>query len=223
MTSAAHRRIALVVIAFMVSGCDPEEKSTGNFYGTNPLPPGAAPIVMSVTPNLGSTGGSAPVIITGSGFQSTVTVTIGGIIVDARTDFREVPGTKLYVETPAHDAGVVDVVVKNRTGAPGALAAAYTYAQPQSFDFNGDWWGVGNKGQVNAILFTIKNNAVVSVSCDIHWTLKFATPVPVIDGAFSYSTEAGVVITGRIVSTSASVGTMNLAPCSATNWGAERY
>jgi hypothetical protein len=207
----------------MVSGCNPQEKFTGSFYGTNPLPPGAAPIVTSITPNLGSTGGSAPVVITGSGFESTVTVTIGGIVVDARTVYGAALGTKLYVETPPHVAGVVDVVVTNRNGAPGTLAAAYTYAPPQSFDFNGDWWGFGNQGQDIPILFTIRNNAVVSISCDVYWTLKFATPVPVIDGAFSYSSEEGVVISGRIVSTSAAVGTMNIAPCSATSWGAEKY
>jgi hypothetical protein len=182
----------------------------------------AAPTVTGIFPNIGSTGGETPLRIAGTGFLPGATATFGGSTVPTRTDPRDPLGTILYVDSPAHAAGAVDVVVTNPTGQPGGMAAGYTYASPGSFDFNGTWSGFGKAGQDIAIEFTIERDALISVSCHTFATLTFSPPPPVVHGEFDYRGDDGVLVSGRIVSESAAVGTLHLAPCTDTRWGAGR-
>ena len=46
----------------------------------------------------------------------------------------------LYLSTPAHAAGTVEVIVTNPDGR--AASGTFTYASPATFDFNGDWQGL---------------------------------------------------------------------------------
>jgi hypothetical protein len=128
----------------------------------------------------------------------------------------------MYLDTPAHVFGTVDVVVTNPDGQSGRLNGGYTYASPLTFDFNGTWSGYGNAGQDIPIRFTIQNNELIGVSCDTFATLTFSTPPLVTNGEFAFSRDDGVVVSGRIVSASGAVGTINLAPCTATRWGATK-
>jgi hypothetical protein len=128
----------------------------------------------------------------------------------------------MYLDSPAHAVGTVDVVVSNPGGQSGQLTGGYTYASPQTFDFNGNWSGFGNAGQDIPIRFTIQNNVLTSVSCDTFATLTFSPSPSVNNGEFSFSRDDGVGVTGKIVSVSTAVGTIDLAPCSATRWGATR-
>jgi hypothetical protein len=128
----------------------------------------------------------------------------------------------MYLDTPAHVFGTVDVVVTNPDGQSVRLNGGYTYASPLTFDFNGTWEGYGNAGQDIPIVFTIRNNELISVSCDTFATLTFSTPPLVTNGEFAFSRDGGVVVSGRIVSASDAVGTINLAPCNGTTWGATR-
>jgi hypothetical protein len=90
----------------------------------NPPP---APTLVSIEPASGSTRGGDSVILTGGNFASEMTVSFGGIpapfvsILDSN-------GTRLRVETPAHAAGPVDVVVTNSDGRSATLPGGYTFA-----------------------------------------------------------------------------------------------
>ena len=158
--------------------------------------------------------------ITGTGFQSGATVTLDGATLQGRFESRS--NAALYLQTPAHIAGAVDVVVTNPDGQTHRLAGGYTYVSPQSFDFNGNWLSLGTGGHHIPIRFTIKNNLLVSFSCGSFTTLMFSPRPSVTNGEFSVSKDNGLAVSGRIVSASAAVGTINLAPCTATRWSATR-
>lgn len=177
-----------------------------------------APTAMSISPNVGSTSGDTPVVITGTGLQPGLTVTFDGVPAQARFDSRYVD--RIYLSTLPHADGAVDVVVTNANGQAGRLARSYTYAAPQSFDFNGTWSGFPVDGSDLPVEFTIQNDGLVRAACDTTVVI-FAPPVPLTNGAFSFSRD-GSVTTGKIVSASQAVGAIALAPCNAPLWEATR-
>ena len=100
------------MVAFRASGTSGQSSS-------NP-----APKVSAISPNTGTTNGGTAVTVTGTGFQSGATVTIGGT---AATGVTVVSSTSLTAKTPAHAAGAANVVVKNTDNQTGALSGGYTY------------------------------------------------------------------------------------------------
>jgi len=98
-------------------------KSSGGTVG-NP-----APTVSSISPNSGPTAGGTSVTITGTGFLSNATVTIGGT---AASSVAVVNSTTITALTPAHAAATVDVVVTNTDAQSGTKTGAFTYVAPQS-------------------------------------------------------------------------------------------
>lgn len=83
------------------------------------------PTIDSVSPNSGSDAGGQTVTISGSGFIPFETsVSFGGA---AATNIQVLSSTTLTTVTPAHTAGVVDVVVANLTGSSEPYAGGYTY------------------------------------------------------------------------------------------------
>jgi Glycosyl hydrolases family 16/IPT/TIG domain len=84
----------------------------------------AAPKVSAISPNTGTANGATAVTITGTGFLSGATVTIGGT---AATGVTVVSSTSITAKTPAHAAGAADVVVKNTNNQTGTLSSGYTY------------------------------------------------------------------------------------------------
>ena len=93
--------------------------TTGGTPPTNP-----APTVSSVSPASGSTNGGTSVTITGTGFRSGASVSIGGA---AATSVNVASSTSITAITPAHAAGAVSVVVTNSDGQSGNIANGYTY------------------------------------------------------------------------------------------------
>jgi hypothetical protein len=87
----------------------------------------AAPTVSSVSPSTGSTAGGTSVTIAGTGFQAGATVTFGGT---AGTSVSVANSTSITAVTPAHAAGVVNVVVTNTDTQNGTLGLGFTYAAP---------------------------------------------------------------------------------------------
>jgi hypothetical protein len=174
--------------------------------------------VTAISPKVGSTSGDTPIVIMGTGFLPGVTATFDSVPVAARFDSRYTD--RIYLATPPHAAGTVDVLVTNAGGQPGRLDAAYTFAVPESFDFNGTWWGFPFDGSDLLVEFTIQNNALLQVSCDTS-VVKFSPAVPVTNGAFSFS-QNGSKMTGKIVSASQAIGAITLAPCGAPLWQATR-
>ena len=209
----------------MTLGCDGDSRSpsapSSGASGVSVAPPSSSRLsVLAVSPQVGASGGNTSLTITGAGIQPGATVTLGGTPVQGRLDRRDPYGTILYLESPAHPAGTVDVVVTNPDGKSSTLTAGYTYASPESSDFNGHWSGFGDAGQDIPIEFTIENNVLTSVSCGTHATLTFSPPLPVSRGGFSFSRDDGVAVAGGIVSASQAVGTIELSPCTATRWRA---
>jgi hypothetical protein len=84
----------------------------------------AAPTVASISPSSGSTAGGTAVTITGTGFQSGATVTIGG---SAATAVSLVSSTSITATTPAGSAGAQNVVVTNTDGQTGTLSGGFSY------------------------------------------------------------------------------------------------
>ena len=87
------------------------------------VPPVAA---SSISPNAGTTAGGTPVTITGVSFVAPATVTLGG----AAATGVGVPGsTTITATTPAHAAGIVDVVVQS-SGQTATITGGYFYFTP---------------------------------------------------------------------------------------------
>jgi hypothetical protein len=179
--------------------------------------------IESLEPASGSTGGGTSMTIAGTGFQSTTTVTIGGERVIGYAG----SSTKLYVTAPAHTAGVVDVVLSKENGASATLARGFTYAPPQSFDFNGTWVGYAlahpptGAAQVRAMhadmdmRLTVENNRVISFTCGGS-EVAFSPPA-ISNGEFTLAPE-GIAITGRIVAPNEVTGKIDTPACPATLW-----
>ena len=177
------------------------------------------PIVSDVVPNIGSTGGGAPIFIKGDGFwNGGVTVTVGGL----KTPLDDLDNNTLYLTTPAHAAGPVDVIVTDKYGQSGS--AIFTYASPATFDLNGDWkgWATGQLGQSGMpVVLTIRDNIVIGVSCGSAPSVTL-DPAPVVaNGGFSFA-DGGVSITGKILSPIHASGTINMASCGNRTWSAEK-
>ena len=177
-----------------------------------------APVITLLSPDAGSTGGSTPLKIIGSGFQPGAVVFMDGIAIGAFV----LDSRSIYACAPPHDAGPVDVVVVNPDGLSDWLAKAYTFVPPQNFDFNGDWIGVAGAEHQMEVRFTVQNDQLVCVSCGSSGEVTFSPPPRVKGGEFSGLRTDGVGMTARIVSASEAVGTINIEPYPYTNWIATR-
>jgi hypothetical protein len=162
------------------------------------------------------------VTVFGTGIGFGAVVSFGGATVPAEFDH---DGT-ISLRTPPHPAGRVDVVVTNRDGMSGSAAGAFLYVSPGSFDPNGAWFAETFDGSHSAVSFTIENDALVRAAClpgaGGVVRLSLAVPAPVVDGEFSIEGPDGIAMTGRMVSASQIVGTMNLSPCAQISWRAVR-
>jgi hypothetical protein len=174
--------------------------------------PAGAPVVTSISPTVGVTTGGAGVEIRGSGLHFATLVTLDGIVM--RT-FATQNGSLTFT-TPPHAAGPVDLVLTN-PGGEVRLPRAFTYAPPETFNFNGTWkgWADGPPDSLIEMSFTIANNALVSVSCGSA-TVIVSPPAPVSGGEFSFVGAAGPTLKGRMLSPLTAVGEIHALPCSPT-------
>ncbi len=83
-----------------------------------------APVVSSISPNIGPTTGGYPVAISGANFRSGAHVLIGGT---AATGVTVVNSGSISAMSPAHATGTVNVTVSNTDNQSTTLASAYTY------------------------------------------------------------------------------------------------
>ena len=90
-------------------------------------PPSSAPTLSGISPTSGTTLGGTSVSLTGTGFVSGATVSFGGA---SATSVSVVNGTSITASTPAHAAGVVNVVVTNPDNQSATLTNGYTYSAP---------------------------------------------------------------------------------------------
>jgi MYXO-CTERM domain-containing protein len=85
----------------------------------------APPIPEAATPTHGPTAGDTRVIVAGTGFDFTSTVTLDGIPAPSVTF---VDPQTIGIRTPAHALGAVDLRVENSDGQFGVLARGFTYS-----------------------------------------------------------------------------------------------
>jgi hypothetical protein len=84
----------------------------------------SAPIVVSVSPNVGGIAGGTPMTISGAGFTGATGVTVGGT---AATGFTVVDNNTITATTPAKAAAAYDVIVASPRGASQA-GVKFTYS-----------------------------------------------------------------------------------------------
>lgn len=203
----AHAAGRADVVVFNPDG--QSSRLTGGFmYAAEPA--AASLSIKAMTPQPGSTAGGSSVTITGTGIQPGATLTIGGVPTVAT-----IYAGSMYLITPAHVAGTVDVVVTNSSGQSTNLEGGYTYVPPESFDFNGIWEAGAHE---TPIRFTIENNTLVNLSCGTSGLVELSPQPHVVGGEFSFGGGDGSLVTGRIVSASAATGTINISSCAATTW-----
>ena len=215
MSSPDGKTLSLTMPAHAVGTVDvrvtaPRGQAQASVPGgyTYVLPP--PPVIIQLLPNTGSTGGGTPMIIVGDRFRAPVTVSVGGIATPFEYDDFGVD--VLYLTTPAHAAGVVEVIVTNPDGR--AASSMFTYALPATFDFNGNWQG---SVQNSAVLLTIRDDTVVSVSCGAS-SLTLDPPPVVANGEFAFAGSDGVSITGQILSADFASGSINMGSCVGPVW-----
>jgi hypothetical protein len=190
------------------------------------------PVIRELLPNIGSTGGGTPMTISVAGMWPVVTVRVDGIVTDFDPAFT---ADAIYLLTPAHAAGTVEVILTDRYGL--TASGVFTYASPATFDFNGDWQGWAHDpapppGAVNEsarLVLTIRDNTAVSVSCSVCRagencsigsapSLTLDPPPVVANGEFSFAGSGGVTITGRILSPNAASGSITMPSCGSRQW-----
>lgn len=91
----------------------------------------APPTASSVSPGSGPTAGGTSVTISGTGFQTDATVSLGGT---AATGVTVPNNATILATTPPQVAGVVDIVVRNPDGQSSTLAGGFTYFQPPTIN-----------------------------------------------------------------------------------------
>jgi hypothetical protein len=190
----------------------------GGFAYSDPVPPPSPPgplALTSVSPNVGSTAGGAQVFLNGVNFKTGATVTFDGIAVPPAIG----NATVMIVHPPAHSAGRVDLVVTNPDGQ--TARQDFTYAPPESFDFNGEWDAYVGENLI--FRFAIRNNVLTSVTCGTSAPLTPAPPPVVVNGAFSFSGADVGSMSGHLVAASQAVGTIDMPVCGAITWSADRH
>jgi large repetitive protein len=177
--------------------------------------PSGVPSVQAISPTLGVTTGGTSVEILGDGFHFGTSVTLDGV----RLRSFLVGANRLDVTTPAHAPGVVDIVVVNPEG-EARLPRAFTYAAPDTFDFNGTWKGQadGPPDSVIDISFTISGNRLIDISCG-SVTVTLSPAPSVRGGEFSFTGEGGLALTGRMLSPSTATGEIRASPCGPSWFG----
>ncbi len=96
--------------------------ATNAFTYTSGPPP--APTVTAVSPVSGPTAGGTTITVTGTGFQTGATVTVGGA---AATSVTVLSAATITAVTPAGTAGPANVTVTNPDAQTGTLTGGFTY------------------------------------------------------------------------------------------------
>jgi hypothetical protein len=183
--------------------------------------PGPAPLIISVSPAVGTIEAGGTISVHGVGFQP------GSIVKLDETQLRaytEPGGLVIRALASAHAPGDVDVVVINPDGQSARVQGGYRYAAPGTLDFSGEWKGIADDRRDNhnstAVRLTIERNRVVSVTCNAQLTL-LAPAAEIIDDRFSFSADNRLLVSGRFQSAVEVTGTIDIPPCG-SGWGARR-
>jgi hypothetical protein len=157
----------------------------------------------------------------GADFQPGATVRFG----DIRVSSYVLDSGTIAISTPAHAAGIVDVIVTNPGGLEARFAGGYAYEPPESFDFNGDWIAHVGPDYEMDMRFTIRNNVLVSLSCNMSPPLTLNSVLSISNGEFSFRGDDGLTLSGRLVSPVNAAGAITVPgvpECRAARWWADK-
>ena len=96
---------------------------------------------------------------------------------------------------------------------------------PETFDFSGDWVAHVGLDYEMDMRFTIRNNVLISLSCNLSVPLTLASALSVSNAEFSFHGNDGLTMSGLLVSPVNAVGTINLPDvpgCRAASWWADK-
>jgi hypothetical protein len=119
-TTPAHAAGAVNVT---VTNTDSQSGSLNNGYAYTTSNP--APTVTGISPTSGTTAGGTAVTVSGTGFLTGATLSLGGT---AASNVVVSNSTTITATTPAHAAGAVNVTVTNTDAQSGSLNNGYTYS-----------------------------------------------------------------------------------------------
>jgi hypothetical protein len=150
--------------------------------GTSLFTYAGAPTVSAISPTGGAPAGGTALIITGTGFSATPSVTLGGT---PATGVSFVSATTITATAPAHAAGLVDVVVTNPDTQTGTGTSLFTYAAAPTVSAISPTFGpagggssvtVTGTGFVNGATVTIGGTAATGVAFVSATSLTATTP-----------------------------------------------
>ena len=191
------------------------QRLAGGYTYVPALPP---PAVTRITPSKGTTLGGTWVEITGTDIRTGATLTVDNVAVAAF--FYE---GSLYVSSlPAHSPGAVTVSVRNADGQLSSLVDGFSYVDPATLDFNGDWNGGTGYDWQTPVRISIRDNVVVSATCAGESVLPEGQAPVVIAGAFTIMNDGAQVMTGRILSDRTATGRIISPRCGADAWIADK-
>lgn len=222
--SVSKGRRATMVFALLavVTACGDGRSSTSPISSPlptspTPTPPttGLQPVIAGITPSVGSDRGGGWGTISGTDFENGAILKVGGSRVLVAT-FEDSTMIR-FSGIPSHATGRVDVVVTNPGGLSSTLSGGYMFASPSSFDFNGDWTAHAGPEYEVDMRFTVRQNRLVSLSC-AGVTVALSAPAEVVGAEFAVGANAGVTMTGTLVSPVNAFGTIDVPACSARWW-----
>ncbi|MBZ0134882.1 MAG: IPT/TIG domain-containing protein [Planctomycetes bacterium] len=124
----------------------------------------AAPIITNINPATGTTAGGDSITITGSGFVGVTSVTFDGT---PGLNLNVTGPTSLTVDTPAHAAGQVDVVV-NAAGGSDTAVNGFDYQTPANpaptFTVMGGGGPITTGGNLNVVQGTTVSAANIQIT-----------------------------------------------------------
>ena len=174
MRNSIRTIVVLLGIAQGLAGCRGKESSPSP-VSPSPGPPapvtGLQPRITEVAPTTSTTTGGAWGTISGTAFEPGARVAFGAA---APLQVFVPDSSTVQFWTNAHEAGTVDVVVRNPSGREDTLARGYTFAPPESFDFNGTWVAHAGDEYETDMRFVVENNRLKSVTCGASPTVMFS-------------------------------------------------
>lgn len=207
--------VAVVLIAYTMAGCSGSETAgpSGPSVGPSLVPSGAPkPTITNISPDSGSIYGGGVVTVVGE-IDRAATATLGGIAVGL--GWSPTDATKHSFVSPPHAAGPVDIVVTNPTGGSQTVVGAYTYVEPGSYRFDGEWAGYTVDGSDTWIEFTVRDRLLTSVRCIDPFDMRLGIELsqPFVNGKVEIVTDAGR-FSAWTVSPTETAGTIDMTPCS---------
>jgi hypothetical protein len=176
------QKLFIYAAAFYSSSVDSGNDSS-EAWGSTALPSGSvglpAPTYSNVSPTSGAAAGGTAITITGTGFQSGATVTVGG---NAATSVVVVSSTSITCTTAAHAAGATDIVVTNIDSKSATGSGAFTFSAgsaPSFVQYKAEGGSSSEPGAVvfssaptsgNLLLAFVNSNTGVATTKPSGWT-----------------------------------------------------